>query len=136
MPAHTWQTNDTITATLLNNLELRAAADPWQFLVEDYGAVGNGSTDDTAAINAAVADAVAYGQAHNQYAEVVFRDRTYLLSAATTKTTTNKGNAQIPLPVISTTTAPKLTLVFRGVLTSNAPPNFGQTPVQYSGTVL
>lgn len=125
MPAHTWTTGEKITDTLLNDLEQRASAAlpassaatvattgaysdltgrptfPWQFQVEDYGAVGDGTTDDTAAIKAAVAAAVTYAQANNQVAEVLFKPVRYRLAGALD--TSKGGRAQIPLPVISNT---------------------------------
>lgn len=59
-------------------------------------------TDDTAAINSAVTAAGTYALANNYFAEVVFKPKTYILSAAPTQTgngsTTPTFNAQIPLP--------------------------------------
>jgi hypothetical protein len=153
MPApYSWTTGDQITADRLNSVATLLApvattgaytdltgkptipaAKPWQFLVESYGAVGDGTTDDTAAINSAVTAAVAYAQANRFYAEVIFRPVTYLLSSPTTKGP--YGNAQIQLPYIAGT-GQKVTLVFRGVVDATAHPHWLQTTPQRSGTVL
>lgn len=91
-----------------------AGPDPWVFNVQDYGALGDGVTDDLAAVNLAVTAAVAYGLAQeSRYAEVYFPVGVYVLAGATTKGGPTLGNAQIPLPIVAGT-ARKLTLVFRG----------------------
>lgn len=109
---------------------------PGVFNVRLYGAQGDGTTDDTAAINSAIAAAVTAGQANgSNYAEVYFPPATYLLSGATTKTATNKGNAQLWLPLVATT-AQKFVLVLRGVRAATALPHWQQTNVQRSGSVL
>lgn len=90
----------------------------YQFRVDDYGAVGDNSTDDQTAINDAVTAAVTYALAHDYFAEIVFAPRTYVVSGAMVQNTgTVDGNAygtnaQIPLPAVSAL-GRKLTLVFR-----------------------
>lgn len=108
----------------------------WQFTPETYGAKGDNSTDDTAAINSAVGAAVTYAQANGGYAEVVFSPTsTYLVSGATTQSSTYKGNAQIPLPLIATT-ARKIVLVLRGSRDASALYHWQQTATQNSGAVI
>lgn len=91
--------------------------------------------DDTANINAAVTAAVAYAQAHAQYAEVVFTAAIYMVAAATTKGGSTFGNSQIPLPVIATS-ANKVTLVFKGVREATGWNHWLQNYPQLNGTVL
>jgi hypothetical protein len=107
----------------------------YQFLPETYGALGDNSTDDTAAIKSAVNAAVAYAQANNGYAEVVFGAKTYFVSGATTQSATYKGNAQIPLPLIATT-ARKIVLVLRGTRDASALYHWEQTTTQNAGSVI
>lgn len=108
---------------------------PYQFTPEAYGARGDNTTDDTAAIRSAVSAAVTYAQANNGYAEVVFSAKTYLVSGATTQSSTYKGNAQIPIPLIATT-AEKIVLVFRGTRDASALYHWQQTTTQAAGSVL
>jgi hypothetical protein len=111
------------------------SAKPGVFPVSWYGAVGDGTTDDTAAINAAVTAATTYALAGPYYAEVVFDPKVYLCSGSTTKTSTNKGNSQIPMPVVPVV-GQKLTLVLRGVRDASAVPHWQQTSIQAGGAVI
>lgn len=113
-----------------------AASNPWEFRVEDYGAVGDNSTDDTTAIISAVNAAVTYAKANNYYAEVIFKPVTYLLSSATTKGGATLGNAQIPLPYIDPTVGQKVVLAFKGSKGSSAFTHWNQTVPQMAGTTL
>lgn len=108
---------------------------PYQFHVQAYGALGDNTTDDTAAINAAVTAAVTYAQNNNGYAEVVFDPLTYLLSSAPTTGGATQGSAQIPLPIIADT-AQKVTLVLRGTRDQTGLYHWLQTTPQRAGTVL
>lgn len=56
-----------------------ASVAPYKFYVEDYGAVGDNTTNDRAAIQAAIDAAAAYGLAHDYYAEVVFQPKSYYI---------------------------------------------------------
>lgn len=104
---------------------------------EDFGAKRDGSSDDTAAINAAIAVAVAGGQANGtNYAEVQFSVGIYQVNGALR--TDQSGRAQIPLPKIDTFSSvfdpPKFTLVLRGTQDSSALWDGGQ--VLLAGAVL
>lgn len=115
---------------------INSGSDPSVFNVRSYGAVGDGVTDDTAAIRAAVNAAVAYGQSNSQhYAEVYFPPATYLLSSAPIKGGSTHGNSVLPLPVIAPTAA-KVTLRLHGLGEPSALPHWQQTVPQVSGTVL
>lgn len=78
---------------------------PWQFPVKQYGAVGNGVTNDLTAINAAITAATAYmtGSGTPGYAEVLFDPDGVYFVGATAPSTAFRGNAQIPLPIIPVT---------------------------------
>lgn len=109
---------------------------PGHYNVMLYGAKGDDSTDDTAAIQAAISAAVtAEVSSGRNYAEIVFPAARYVLSSATTKSASNKGNAQIWLPLIATTVQ-KFTLVLRGVRQAGALPHWQQTTALKSGSVL
>lgn len=110
-------------------------ARPGVFNIKSYGAVVDNSTDDTAAVNAAVAAAVTYAEAGPMMAVIEIPPGVCLLSGATTASSTNKGNAQIPLPVVATS-GQKLTLVFRGLADASALPHWEQTTAQLGGSVL
>lgn len=106
------------------------------FRPETYGAVRNGVTDDTAAINACIQAAIAAAQTDGtNHAVVQFTAGIYQLSGAVTKNTTVKGNAQINLPVIATT-GQKVVLELRGANETTELSHWDQTVVQTSGVVL
>lgn len=107
----------------------------WQFNVKDaaYGAVGDGTTNDTAAIQAAIDAAATYAAANNGYAEVIFPPATYLLSSA--GRTDRSGNAQLALPVVSATSN-KVTLAFIGTEDSASMPHWNATSAQKNGVML
>lgn len=103
--------------------------------VEDYGAVGDGTTDDSTAIKNAVAAAVSAAQSDGSYyAEVRFQAKTYLVNTPTTGGATN-GSAMVPLPVLPVA-GQKMTLVLRGVGDASGLYHWNQTTVQKAGTVL
>lgn len=106
------------------------------FRPEAYGAVRDGVTDDTAAINAAIADAFASATAENgYYAEVQFSAGIYEISGPLIQAGATKGNAQIPIPY-NAPTAAKVTLALLGVSDVGAIPHWLQTVPQRAGTVL
>lgn len=107
---------------------------PWQFHVADYGAVGDNTTDDTAAINAAVTAAGNWISGHG-YAEVLFDPKTYLIAGTPITGGATQGNALIPLPVISETVQ-KGVLVFSGTRDQTALYHWHQLVPQRAGTVL
>ena len=111
------------------------SSNAWQFNVKSapYNAAGDGATNDTAAIQAAIDDAVAYASANNGYAEVVFPPATYLLSSAAR--TDRSGNAQLALPVRSTTSN-KITLALIGVADAASMPHWNATTPQVNGVML
>ena len=100
---------------------------PWQFPV---GAASGG--DDSTAILAAQASAVAYANANNGYAEVIFTDH---YKVTNNPSTAYSGNAQLPLP-LRATTSNKLTLVWRGIRDASALLHWQQTTPQISGVVI
>ena len=77
-------------------------------------------TDDTAAIRATLAAAVAFGQANTNEAEVIFSAKLYIVNGAPVQGGTTKGNAQIPLPQVPLT-GPKLLIKLTGL--SDTPTN-------------
>lgn len=108
---------------------------PWQFNVKSapYSAKGDGVTDDTAAIQAAMDAAATYAAANNGYAEVIFPSATYLIAAA--GRTDRKGNAQLALPVIATTSN-KITIALLGVSDAASMPHWQATSAQVNGVML
>jgi len=107
----------------------------WQFNVKaaPYSAVGDGTTNDTAAIQAAIDAAATYAAANNGYAEVIFPPSIYLLSSA--GRTDRSGNAQLALPIVSATSN-KVTLAFIGTEDSASMPHWNATTPQLNGVVL
>jgi len=116
-------------------VDAQSAANAWQFNVQSapYNAAGDGATNDTAAIQAAIDDAAAYAAANNGYAEVLFPSATYLLSSA--GRTDRSGNAQLALPVVSGTSN-KLTIALVGVHDAASMPHWNATAAQINGVVL
>jgi len=104
--------------------------------VQEYGAKGDGTTDDTAAIASAVNAAVAGGIADgSQYAEVYFPPAVYLIAGSPTTGGSTNGSAQIPLPVIPAANQ-KFVLVLRGTSDATALYHWQQTTPQEAGAVL
>ncbi|HJP96515.1 MAG TPA: glycosyl hydrolase family 28-related protein [Candidatus Saccharimonadales bacterium] len=112
-----------------------AATNAWQFNVKDaaYGAVGDGTTNDTAAIQAAIDAAATYAAANSGYAEVIFPPAVYALTSA--GRTDRSGNAQLALPVVAET-ANKVTLAFIGTADAASMPHWNATAGQINGVVL
>lgn len=108
-----------------------------RFDVTHYGAVGDGSTDDTAAIQAAINAAVTWAQANSFYAEVYFPVPPvwYAINGPLVKAGSTLGCAQLTLPVIPTT-ADKVTLALVGQTDAAALWHWQQTTRQVSGVLL
>lgn len=108
-----------------------------QFRPEDYGAVGDDTTNDQDAINDCIADAVDWATTTgNYYAEIIFDpSKVYLVTGATIKGGDWDGNAQIPLPAVPTT-GKKLTLVFKGGVGNDTFAHWQQTVGQVAGATI
>jgi hypothetical protein len=135
----------TLAPDLLTSLDaddlaaLLRTAEPHVFNVADYGAVGDGVTNDTAHIQAAIDAAVAYAvSTESRYAEVVIpaSPTPYLISGALVQGGTTKGNAQLTIPIVAGT-ARKVTLAIRGLTADGAAmPYWAQTTGQRYGVTL
>jgi len=116
-------------------VDAHGSTQPWQFRPVSYGAFGDNTHDDTAAMVATVNAAVAYAQANHGYAEVVLDPVTYLLSSAPITGGSTQGSAQVPLPVIADT-AQKVILVLRCTRDQSALYHWLQTTPQRAGAIL
>ncbi len=113
---------------------------PGVYNVQEYGAKGDGTTDDTSAINNTISAAYAAGVANGTYyAEIYFPPAVYLIAG--NPTTSGSGNAQIPLPVATEDvnhhmTQSKFILVFKGTADGTALYHWNSVVPQESGAVL
>lgn len=123
----------TTTGTVAAGNDPRLAK-PWQFNIQAYGALGDGSTDDTAAIQAAINAAYAFAIANSFYAEVYcpVPTRWYAINGPLVKGGLTLGCAQLTLPV-HPTTANKVTLAFIGQRDVSATIHWQQTVRQITG---
>lgn len=110
-----------------------ANANAWQFNVKAYGALGDGTTNDTAAIQSAIDAAATFAGANTGYAEVIFPPAIYLLSSAAR--TDRSGNAQLALPIVASSSN-KITLALLGTEDSASMPFWSATTPQLNGVVL
>jgi len=83
---------------------------PTIYDVTDYGATGDGTTDDTVAIQAAI-DAAAAGSSGGG-GVVYFPAGTYVVNGALQDT--SRSNSQLVLPILHTGTDEQMTIVLRG----------------------
>jgi hypothetical protein len=131
--------NVTGTAQFSGAVTFNGQNDPSKFDVSKtaYGARGNGSSDDTAAIQAAINDAVAWAQNNGGYAEVIIPPAAayYAINGALKTGSPTYGNAQLTLPVIPAT-ANKVTLVIRGGVSGASGAHWQQTTWQKTGATL
>jgi hypothetical protein len=133
-------TNVTLSTTIsafTNSTTVTLAANATATVSAGYALYG---TDDTTAINTAVTAATTFALANNYYAEIVFGPYIYVVAGATQKTSANKGNAQIPLPLVGMAGNPTLVLGFIGTRNNAAGGMFaasGNNPApETCGTVL
>jgi hypothetical protein len=91
-------------------------------------------TDDTTAIQNCINAANTYAQANKGFCEILFGDKIYCVAGAFVIGGTPEGNAQITLPIVSTTGL-KSTMRLTGVGPTGAP-HFTQTVPNLSGTVI
>lgn len=95
-------------------------------------------TDDTAAVNSAVADAKAYALAHNYYGEVIFGAKVYVLAAAPTQQAAPVViNSQVPIPYVDTANSGrKLEIGFKGAAPADHLYFWESTTPNLAGTTL
>lgn len=94
-------------------------------------------TDDTAAIQTAINNAVTYATANDGYCEVIFRPVFYIVAGAEVTGGTPNGNAQITLPIIAAGSARKVVLALLGLQATSSPHvHFAQTVPALSGATL
>lgn len=113
-----------------------AATEPHVFHVDSYGAVGDGTTDDTAAIQSAIDAAFAAAPDHNYNVEVRFGSKEYLVSTPGVDGQ-EYGYAQLRIPFWSASAdGRKIMMTFRGAGDAAQLPYWDQDQPVSAGTVL
>lgn len=117
--------------------DISGGTEAWVTRVEDYGAQGDNTTDDTSAIKNAVKAACDQAVSNGSYYAVVQFDPTkrYKLSGSLTQGGTTKGNALIPIPVFPDT-GKKMILVLKGSQEQAITWHWNQTVRQDAGATL
>jgi hypothetical protein len=95
-------------------------------------------TDDQAAINSAFAAAKTYAEAHDYFAEVLFKDKIYVLASPPTQTANSPAfqNSQLPIPFPTNNNGRKLVFGIKGVARADHYQYWNQTVPAISGTAL
>lgn len=93
-------------------------------------------TDDTAAIQSAIAAAKAYALANDYYSEVLFKDRYYIVASGLTQTTSPYYNTQLQIPTYTANNNRKLITRFAGVSRADNQQYWNATVPNMQGTCL
>jgi hypothetical protein len=101
-----------VTLTIIEPVET-GGDEPHVFRPESYGALGDGVTDDTAAIQACIDDAILAAPANNYNVTVKFMSKVYVVDTEA-EIGREFGNAMLSIPFIHAIESPKITLTFEG----------------------
>ena len=113
-----------------------SASEPHVFRVEDYGAAGDGVTDDTESIQSCIDAAFAAAPENNYNVVVQFQSKEYLI-ATPGVVGEEYGYAQLRVPFNSASVdGPKITMTFRGTGDNSQLPYWDQDVPVSAGTVL
>lgn len=112
-----------------------AVVDPSIFKLSDYGAVGDGTTNDALAVRNCLNAAVAWAVSSGTYdCTIECGSNAFRFTSPPVKGGSTHGNAVIPIPIVAPT-ANKVTIRFRGI-GSSALPHWQQTNPQRNGTTF